>query len=233
MMMNFSDYSKEVAERESDAGTREKINYFSMKDGEKRMMVINFDPNTEPMHFVHNYFSNADSRYTKIKCLGSGCPLCAKARSFGKTDKNFFKSYSSPRVFLQLFDEEGVEFVWERPFKFVQASVVPLIEELGDLSKVFVTIVRTGSGTDTKYNILPALSKGSVKTVSKELEETIKNSVRIEAPRRLFLDLDVDMIEDFLETGKVDFSARRHNDEPAKTGTSTVTSSDEDEDVPF
>lgn len=230
-MMNFSDYAKEAAEREAESGTREKINYFSMKDGDKKTMVINFDPNTEPMHFVHNYFSNSDSRYTKIKCLGSGCPLCARARSFGKNESNYFKSYSSPRVFLQLFDEEGVEYVWERPFKFVQASIVPLIEDLGDLGKVFVTITRTGTRTDTKYSILPALDKGSVKRVPKELDDIIKDSTRIEAPRKMFLDLDIDMIEEFLETGKVNFSRKSQDNESPKKEITPLT--EEDEDVPF
>ena len=123
MAINFNDYVEQNEKREAEKANKSvdesvKRNYFSLDDGEKKVVVINFDPASEKIQPVHSYYSNSDGRYTKIKCLGKGCPLCAKANSYGKDEKNYFKSWASPRVFLQIFDEDGTEYVWERPFKF-------------------------------------------------------------------------------------------------------------------
>lgn len=246
MAINFNDYVEQNEKREAEKANKSvdesvKRNYFSLDDGEKKVVVINFDPASEKIQPVHSYYSNSDGRYTKIKCLGKGCPLCAKANSYGKDEKNYFKSWASPRVFLQIFDEDGTEYVWERPFKFVQSSVAPLIEDLGDLSKVFLTISRQGTGTATKYNIIPALSKGSIRKVPEELAEIIKNTPKNESPRGLYLDLEEQphIIEEFLETGKINFGVKAEDYE-AKEAKEVATNPelksvdlDDSQEIPF
>lgn len=212
MAINFSAYAEQAKEREAAKEFEDvKRNYFQLQDGESKTVVINFDPGSEKVVNVHNYFAKGNSN--KIKCLGANCPMCEKARSFGKDEVDYFKVWASPRVFLQVFDEAGVEYVWERTFNFVQGNIVPLIENLGDLGKVFVTVTRKGTGTSTTYNIQPKLKAGSVAKVPEDLLDKIAESPRNDSNKGLYLDLGdrVDMIRDFLETGVLSFGIKAEN----------------------
>jgi hypothetical protein len=159
---NYAAYAAQQAARQTNSkGDLPKTHFmgeFLKNDGD--FAVVRFpytsmnDLVFESVHKVMGVFPN--NIYGKfVTCTGDAtCPLCAHADD--ATRKTQMKFYAKMIVYT-LENGSVVEnaTVWERPSMFGDSDLKNLMTEYGDLTKYLFKISRTGSGTATRYNIIP------------------------------------------------------------------------------
>lgn len=111
----------------------------------------------ESVHKVMGVFPN--NVYGKfVSCSGDDtCPLCKHPDE--ATRKTIMKFYAKMVVYTVNNGTVTLNpTVWERPSMFGDSDLKNLMTEYGDLTKHLFKITRNGSGTNTRYNILPVLN---------------------------------------------------------------------------
>lgn len=112
----------------------------------------------ESVHHVNGVFPNAP--YGKnVSCSGDdNCPLCKSTDP--EVSKKTMRFYAKFIVYTQ---ENGQVVlnptIWDRPSAFGDVDLKNLMTEYGDLTNYLFKVVRSGSKTDTRYNIIPVLNK--------------------------------------------------------------------------
>lgn len=138
------------------------MNEFLNKDGDWAIIRFPYrtmnDVSIESGHMVQGVFPN--NFYGKfVTCTGDdNCPLCASE------DFDVRKIVNRCYVKLIVYTTKDGNVVlnptvWERKAFFADNELKNLITEYEDLTQVLFKIIRTGSGTSTRYNILPILNK--------------------------------------------------------------------------
>lgn len=147
-----------------DANTY-KVGFFSLKDGESAIVRFNYRTaedfeiyTTHPIRIGNAAFNNR-----RVSCLKEGpydmvhrCPLCEHGGEFSKVQDRIYIQM------LQYVSENGrivpKAVVWERPVNPFAATLKSYLDNYGPLTEIICKIERTGSGLDTKYNIIPNLN---------------------------------------------------------------------------
>lgn len=162
--VSYEEYQKQQAARQAagnNQGERKPVHFMNewlANDGDQ--VVVRFpytsqaDINFESVHNVVGVFPG--DRFGKsVRCTGDdNCPLCNSADEAVKKRK--LKFYAKFVVYNPTAD--GAELcatVWERPSGFADIDLKNLMIEYGDLSNYLFKIIKTGKGTETRYNIMP------------------------------------------------------------------------------
>lgn len=164
---NFDEYQKQQAARKAakdssgNGGERKPVHFmkeFLNASGDQ--VVVRFpytgvnDLKFETVHKVVGVFPG-DKFGKSVRCTGDDkCPLC------NSEDENIRKRKSMFYATMVVYKPNGANVdlcatVWERPAAFADSDLKNLITEYGDLSDYLFKITRNGSGTDTRYTILP------------------------------------------------------------------------------
>lgn len=160
--VSYEEYQKQQAARQAANGGNQKpvhfMNEWLAKDGD--FVVVRFpytsqaDIQFESVHNVVGVFPG-DKFGKSVRCTGTDdCPLCNSKDE--AVQKRKLKFYAKFVVYNPT--STGAELcatVWERPSGFADIDLKNLMTEYGDLSNYLFKIVRTGKGTDTRYNIIP------------------------------------------------------------------------------
>ena len=159
---DYAKYSKEQETRnQNHGGNSQKVYFmgeFLKNDGD--IVIVRFPYKTmsdllfESVHKVVGVFPG--DRFGKmVRCTGeANCPLCNHPDENVK--KRLIRFYAKMVVYMST--EQGVKMVptvWERPAMFADSDLKALITEYGDLTNYLFKISRTGTGTNTRYNIIP------------------------------------------------------------------------------
>lgn len=163
---NYDEYAaSKQAYSSTQTGNRVKTHFmgeYLKNDGDSAIVRFPYrtmnDVTIESGHVVTGVFPN--NFYGKfVTCTGDdSCPLC-KAE-----DANVKKVVNRCYVKMIVYTTEGGKVVlnptiWERKAFFADNDLKTLMTEYGDLTKTLFKITRTGSGTATRYNILPIMNK--------------------------------------------------------------------------
>ena len=112
----------------------------------------------ESVHKVMGVFPNAP--YGKfVSCTGDDtCPLC-KSQDVA-TAKTIMRFYAKFVVYTQEAGKVVLNpTIWDRPSAFGDIDLKNLMTEYGDLSNYLFKIIRSGSKTESRYNIIPVMNK--------------------------------------------------------------------------
>ena len=141
---------KAAAQRGSERKPVEFLNNYLKKDGDR--VIVRFPYATEDDFLydsVHKVEDYPGAKFGHIvECLGENCPLCAKGI---KRNNRFFV-----KLVVYVATATGVELkavVWDRPAAFGDIDLRAKMDNYGDLTDCLFSIVRSGSGKDTRYNI--------------------------------------------------------------------------------
>jgi len=162
--VSYEDYKKQQAARQASGnnqGERKPVHFMNewlAKDGDQ--VVVRFpytsksDITFETVHNVIGVFPG-DKFGKSVRCTGDDkCPLCNSTDEAVKKRK--LKFYAKFVVYNPTAD--GAELcatIWERPSGFADIDLTNLMNEYGDLSNYLFKIIKTGKGTETRYNIMP------------------------------------------------------------------------------
>ena len=163
---NYDEYAaSKQAYGSTQTGNRVKTHFmgeYLKNDGDS--VIVRFpyrtmkDVTIESGHVVTGVFPN--NFYGKfVTCTGDdSCPLC-KAE-----DDSVRKVVNRCYVKMIVYTNEGGKVIlnptiWERKAFFADNDLKTLMTEYGDLTKTLFKITRTGSGTATRYQILPIMNK--------------------------------------------------------------------------
>jgi hypothetical protein len=123
--------------------------FIKLKAGEKVQGVFRGDPHIFKQHWVDNRSS---------KCAGEGCEICERAKTNDKL-KAKFRFYIN---FIVKIDGVLHAKIFEQSFGTFK-DLKTLHESGYDLEQTLVSITRNGSGTDTRYLVLPVKDNGGLK----------------------------------------------------------------------
>ena len=157
-------YAAQQAARQQSSGNGQngpKIHFmgeFLKSDGDQVVVRFPYKKPTdllfESVHKVIGVWSN--NLYGKmVRCTGDDtCPLCASTDDV--TRKRSLKFYAKMVVYSAVNGKvEMLPTIWERPAMFADNDLKGLMAEYGDLSNYLFKITKSGSGTSTRYNIIP------------------------------------------------------------------------------
>lgn len=125
-----------------------KIPYTKFREGSTVIRILD----SEPYSFWQHWLQVQKSAVT---CIGKGCPICnviAEDRAnkitprFGNSQRHAMRvwNYSTNQMEIMI---QGRKFM---------NQLLTLNKEIGDLKDYDVKVVRTGSGKDTTYSVLPS-----------------------------------------------------------------------------
>lgn len=151
---------------------------------------LNNDGDTAIIRILHSSVSTIESaqlhkitigdKKKSVKCVGEGCPCCAKNNA------------PFDRIFIHLFDySDGQEKLWSRT-PVILKQLDELEKAWGDLSKIVLKITRSGKEFP-KYElmVLPGNSYGPAP----------ENSVDVKLGYRCYMHRTADELNKFYETG--------------------------------
>jgi len=161
--ISYEEYQKQQAARQAagnKGGERKPVHFmkeFLENDGDQ--VVVRF-PYTSPSDFVFESVHNvkgvwAGSFGKSVRCTGDdNCPLCKSEDADVKRRR--LKFYAKMVAYVPTATGADLQAViWERPSGFADIDLKNLMVEYGDLSNYLFKIIKTGKGTDTRYNIMP------------------------------------------------------------------------------
>lgn len=163
---NYDEYAAfKQANGSTQSGNRVKthfMNEYLKNDGDWAIVRFPYrtmnDVTIESGHVVMGVFPN--NFYGKfVTCTGDdNCPLCQSE------DESIRKVVNRCYVKMIVYTNEGGKVVlnptiWERKAAFADNDLKTLMTEYGDLTKNLFKITRTGTGTATRYSILPVINK--------------------------------------------------------------------------
>lgn len=177
------------------------VGFFTLKEGEEALVRIMCDSladlDIQTTHAVTVGNSSFPNR--QVACLRDPreplekCPFCqadVKVRQ---------------RVFIKMIQydpttRQSSQVVWDRAANQLVPKLKSYLDNYGPLSQIMCKIVRSGSGLDTVYDIIPALNPQVYNLTDYPVPaDAFKD---FEVLGRMVLDKDVDEMNQYLTTGQ-------------------------------
>lgn len=153
--------AQNLTENKSDIG------FFSLKnDGDEAIVRFPYR-STEDFEILSVHTIKVNNTDRKISCLRnphdpiSACPLCANGKKyagrFGEVDESAIQNKFFVKMLQYIRNADGTvtaqPVIWERPIGFAK-ELGNLMKEYGPLNECVFKLVRTGTGTSTRYTIM-------------------------------------------------------------------------------
>ena len=147
---------------ENTGGKKEKIPYTKFPEGGTRIRILD----GEPYSFWQHWFPKQNTAAT---CLGKDCPVC-NVIAQAKANKVTPIYNSSHRHALRIWNYTTNQMEIMIQGRTFMQNLLMWHKEMGDLREYDVKVVRSGSGTNTTYNIMP-MTPSPFDTEDKLIEE--------------------------------------------------------------
>ena len=138
------------------------VTFFQLAGGQNAYVRIMHDSREDfEVLSMHEIPVGDGSR--KINCLGANCPICSSSLSFYDRFRNEKNSHNLiTKIYVKLLEYvkgsdgtvQAVPRVWERPISFAR-ELANILDTYGPLSNLVIQVSRLGSGTDTRYQLMP------------------------------------------------------------------------------
>lgn len=188
------------------------VQYFSIKSGEEAIVRFDYDT-ADDLDCFHTHRIEINGKFRSISCLREPtdsldkCPLCAHGTQI--TDKIFVKL-----LHYKVDPTNGtvtvIPCVWERGMN-VARTLASYMLEYGSLKDLVFKIKRTGSGLDTKYDIMYVDQAKYNENVFNKDKLAILDTIKLTG--RFIMDKTADEIEQFIQTGEFPTKQREQHTE--------------------
>lgn len=132
---------------EVEGNASEKIHFTKFNEGTTMIRILDNEPYSFWSHWLQK-------QQTSVTCMGKDCPICniiASARA-NKVDSPYNNSH---RHAMRIWNYSTNKMEVMIQGKGFMSDMLALHREIGDLRTYDIKIVRNGTGTDTKYTVLP------------------------------------------------------------------------------
>lgn len=212
-------YRQEIEASEPKFNNTPRFSYFKLPVGVTKVRVLpGIDPSSPDKDFFckagSHYYANPNNQKIPVTCPRiknpkSNCPVCDKVhelqKSANKADNGEAEKLKVKiKYVMALIPREGEDagkvLIYSAP-KAIYSKLLSMMEDpdFGDITDPYdgmdVKFSRTGTGKDTRYDVLPSPRHSALSENSKEVEELLANQPELwrfrEAP-------SVDEIEKFM-----------------------------------
>ena len=195
--ISYEDFTAFV---ESNTSNQYDVGFFSLKDGEEALVRILCDSladlDIQTTHAVTVGNSSFPNR--QVACLRDPrepldkCPFCAADVKVKQ------------RVFIKMVQydpntRQASCVIWDRAASQLVPKLKTYINNYGPLSQIMCKIVRTGSGLDTVYDIIPALNPQVYTMVDYPIPADAFKDYKVLG--RVVMDKSADEMNQYLATG--------------------------------
>lgn len=159
-MATYQEHLQRQKERGTQNGERAKIHFMSeflKTDGDTVIVRFPYHTMNDIVYTAtHNMVLPGAPYGKRIRCTET--PDCELCKQGVKLEERVFIKFLTYTI-----DESTNEVVlnntiWDRPAAFADIELKALMDEYGDLSQVLFKIKRSGSGLNTRYNVLPVVN---------------------------------------------------------------------------
>lgn len=155
-----------------------KVDFIKIGQGTTRMRIV-----SQPCVVQIHWEETSSGSRRKVICPGAGCPICAA----GKASQRRYQLYVIDR------SDAKLKVMEQGPSVISKLKQYTMDEDYGNPVKYDIKITKTGSGKETRYNVVASPNKTPITEEEKALVQAAPELDEINKPKTIEEILEMDL----------------------------------------